>query len=217
MKSLLLGILLIILIGVGGFVYRDAVEHPGEPIPCPLDALVCPDGTAVSRTGLSCNFPACPPPNVSLPTLGISFALPSGFVNDPLFSQSGGFEYVSGDRNATSTSNFAEIGISSYAINASSTALATIQATALGDASGLPIPVTSFTSVVLGTHRFTVVAIGSFEGVVTTAYYLARESDVLRFDAIDHGVPNWTEQTQDVSTLPAHSALIQLLTTLQGQ
>jgi hypothetical protein len=31
-----------------------------EPVACPDDAMVCPDGTAVGRTGPSCTFPPCP-------------------------------------------------------------------------------------------------------------------------------------------------------------
>src|SRR3989344_4975051 len=80
MKTLLLGILTIVLVGIGGLVYRNATEHPLQPIACPLDALICPDGTSVARTGPSCVFPACPPPNVSLSDVGIAFAIPTNFT-----------------------------------------------------------------------------------------------------------------------------------------
>lgn len=93
------------------------------------------------------------------------------------------------------------------------TALATIQQTAIGGASGLPVSVTSFTSTVLGTHRFTVVTIERF---VNVAYYLARGSDVLRFDAIDRGV-DWTNPSLDITKLPTQTALRKMLTTLQGE
>ena len=79
MKGLIAGILLIVVVGLGGLLYRNAVEHPFQPIACPLDAKVCPDGTSVARTGLSCTFPECPPPNVSLPDAGIAYAVPDGF------------------------------------------------------------------------------------------------------------------------------------------
>jgi len=111
----------------------------------------------------------------------------------------------------------ADFVIRRYAINASTTALETIQQTAIGGASGAPVSATSFSSTVLGTHRFTVVSIERFEGVIDTAYYLARATDVLRFDAIDRGVMNWTDPNLDQSTLPAHSAIVKLLSTLQGQ
>jgi len=70
---------------------------------------------------------------------------------------------------------------------------------------------------VLGAHRFTVVSIERFEAVIDTAYYLARSADVLRFDAIDRGVVNWTDPSLDTTALPAVTALRQLLVTLQGE
>ena len=176
-----------------------------------MDAEVCPDGTSVSRTGLSCTFPTCPPPNVSIADVGISFAIPDGFTASEVTDDSSVAAYQM--NNASSS---ADIIIHQFAITASSTALATIQQTAIGGASGAPVGATSFSSTTLGTHRFTVVSIERFEGVVDTAYYLARENDVLRFDAIDHGVTNWSNTGLDVSTLPANVALQKMLTTLQG-
>ncbi len=214
LKTLLLGILLIVLIGIGGLVYRNAVEHPSQPVACPLDAKLCPDGTSVGRTGLSCTFPDCPPPNVTLSDLGIAYAVPDGFAPNSALAASAAAAYSLA---ATSTaSSTADLIIRSYPITASSTALAVMQSTAIGGASGAPAPVTAFTSSVIGTHRFTVVSLERFEGVIDTAYYLARGNDVLRFDAIDRGVAGWTDPTLDVSSLPAHAALIQLLTGLQG-
>lgn len=46
------------------------VTPPAEPLPtepaggerqiCTMDAKICPDGSAVGRTGPNCTFPACP-------------------------------------------------------------------------------------------------------------------------------------------------------------
>lgn len=213
MKSLLLGIVLIVIIGFGGFVYRNAVEHPNRSIACPLDALVCPDGTSVAREGSACIFPVCPPPNVTLSNIGISFALPSG-LSDLELPDSAAISAYQLIQNASTSAAY--IFVRRYAINASSTALETIRQTAIGDASGIPVPSTYFSSTVLGTHRFTVVNIERFEGVINTAYYLARSEDVLRFDAIDIST-DWTNPSLDISTLPAHSALKKLLATLQGE
>ena len=154
MKTLLLGIALIIILGIGGVLYRNAVEHPSQPIACPLDAEICPDGTPVSRTGLSCTFPACPPPNVSLPYVGIAFAIPAGFaaVALPDAASVAAYEMPAAPPAGGST---ADIIIRRYAIEASTTALSTIQQTAIGGASGAPVSATSFSSSVLGTHRFT--------------------------------------------------------------
>ena len=211
MKGLLLGVLVIIILGIGGLVYRNAIEHPSQPIACPIDAEICPDGTSVSRTGLSCTFPACPPPNTSLPSVSISYAIPAGFTPITLPDAASVAAYE-----MSAASSTADIIIRRYVIEASTTALSTIEQTAIGGASGAPVSATSFSSRILGTHRFTVVSIERFEGVVDTAYYLARTADVLRFDAIDTGT-DWTNPDLNVSALPAHSALEKLLTTLQGQ
>ena len=215
MKSLFYGVLLIVLVGIGGLVYRNAIEHASRPIACPVDALVCPDGTAVGRTGLSCTFPSCPPPNISLTDSGISFAVPAGFTEAEFPDATTIAAYI---RTAsTSSDTDARILIRQYAIAASSTALATIQQTAISEPSGLPASVTSFTSSILGSYRFTIVPIEQNAGVFTTAYYLSRSTDVLRFDAVDVGVSNWMDKTLDKSALPAHAALSKLLSTLQGK
>ena len=220
MKGFLLGVLVTVIVVGAGLWYRNAAEHASQPIVCPMDAELCPDGTSVSRTGLSCTFPVCPPPNVSLSDVGISFAIPVDFSATQMPDGASVAAYEMSEASSDSTSSpqaTADIIIRQYAITASSTALATIQQTAVGGASGAPVSATSFSSTTLGTHRFTVVSIQRFEGVVDTAYYLARETDVLRFDAIDNGVTNWTESNLDTSTLPANAALQKLLTTLQGQ
>ncbi len=214
MKGLLTGILFVSILGFGGFVYRNVLERPIQPVACPLDAKLCPDGTSVSREGLSCVFPACPPPSVSLANVGISFAVPEGFSDTALPDAESVAAYEIPVNAALSP---ATLIIRRYPIAASSTALATIQKTAIGGTSGLPVAITAYSSTVFGTHRFTVVSIERFEAVVVTAYYLARATDVLRFDAIDRDVLNWTDPNLNVTTLPAHAALIRLLTTLQGQ
>jgi hypothetical protein len=211
MKSLFLGIIAIVLAGIGGLVYRNAIEQRGQVIACPVDAKVCPDGTSVGRIGTSCVFPVCPPPNDTISSLGISFAVPDGFERIDLPES-----VVAYQLQTASSTTLSRIHIHQYPISASSTALKTIQETALGDASGLPVSATAYSSTTLGTHRFTVVRIGRFEGVVTTAYYLARTNDVLRFDAIDSEVLDWTSPDLDINTLPAHQGLRSFLSTLSG-
>lgn len=212
---MLFGIVLVVILGLGGFAYRHIVERSAQPVACPLDALVCPDGATVAREGLSCSFPACPPPNVSFPDITVAFAVPSGFAKAELPDGASVAAYES--PHAPETAAPASVIIRRYATSASSTALDTIRQTAIGGTSGLPISATRFTSTTVGNRRFTVVSIERFEAVVDTAYYLARGTDVLRFDAIDRDVANWTSPSLDVSTLPAHMALEKLLSTLQGR
>lgn len=221
MKEFLPGILFIIVIGVGGLIYRNAAEHPSQPIACPLDAKLCPDGTAVGRTGSSCTFAECALPNISLTDANISFALPTGFGDVEISDTASIAAYEMNTGSST-----AKIIIRRYAVDASSdstastsspqaTPLAVIQQTAIGGASGIPVSATSLTSSVINSRRFTVAMIERLEGVVDIAYYLARGTDVLRFDAIDTEVLGWTDPSLDVSTLPARVALVKLLTTLQ--
>ncbi len=211
MKSLLLGIAIILLIGIGGFVYRNAAENPTQPVACPVNYFTCPDGTQVPHLAGSCSFPSCPPPNVSLPDSNISFALPDGFSATTTPDAASIAAYSS---TSTSTSA-ATIVIRRFSIEASSTALATIEQTAIGGASGAPVPFTSLSSTSLGGTNFTVVPIQRFEGVIDTAYYLSRGADVVRFDAIDSNVANWTASGLNINQLPAEAALRKLLSTLQ--
>lgn len=214
MRELLIGVMLIVIVGFGGLVYRNAIEHPNQPIACPMDAKMCPDGTAIARTGSSCTFAECLPPNVSLPAVGISFAVPEGFIAGVLPD---GASIASYEDTSASSTIPSRILIRRYEVASSTTALAVIRQTAINSPSGLAIGATSFSSSVLGGRRFTIVSIERFEGVIDTAYYLARGTDVLRFDAIDTEVKGWTDASLDITTLPAHRALAGLLTTLQGQ
>jgi hypothetical protein len=211
MRNLFVGVLLIIVIGIGGLVYRNSVEHPSLPITCSLDSKMCPDGTSVTRSGPACTFAECPPPNVAFPDVRIAFALPEGFVAGEAYDAATIAAY---EKKSASSMDTNRIIIRRYAVGASSTPLATIQETAIGGASGLPAPAT-FSSSVIGTRRFTIVSLERFEGVVDTAYYLARGTDVLRFDAIDAGVTDWMDPALDTTTLPTQAALVQLLSNLQ--
>lgn len=213
MKGLVLGVILLVALGIGGLVYRNALEYPSVPTACPVDARICPDGTAVGRSGPACTFLECPPPNVTLRDLGITFAVPEGFSEGALPDGGAVKAYHTVAENLYDADS---IVIRRYPITASSTALATIEATAIGVTSGLPVPKTAYTSTQLGPNRVTVVSLERFEAIVTTAFYLARPGEVLRFDAIDRGVTNWTEPGLDVMALPAHRALREMLAHLEG-
>lgn len=60
-----------------GHGFKKAIEPPVPPGPggiaCTMDAKLCPDGSAVGRTGPKCEFAPCPgeePPNVLPPKQG---------------------------------------------------------------------------------------------------------------------------------------------------
>lgn len=67
MKELGLGIILVFLLGIGSFLYHNAVREinqtpePSRPgVACTLDAKLCPDGSYVGRVPPECNFASCP-------------------------------------------------------------------------------------------------------------------------------------------------------------
>jgi hypothetical protein len=54
-------ILTVIAIGAGLFVYQNKPAFvPPEQTTCTLEAMICPDGTSVGRTGPNCEFTPCP-------------------------------------------------------------------------------------------------------------------------------------------------------------
>lgn len=63
----LVGILIVLLVVLGVIV---SLWHPSAPaapggkgqVACTLEAKICPDGTAVGRSGPNCEFAACPAP-----------------------------------------------------------------------------------------------------------------------------------------------------------
>ena len=83
LKQLIAGIVLIIVVGAGAFIYRNMMERPLTPdgvTACTLEAKVCPDGTSVGRQGPNCEFAVCAPPNIELSEARIGFVLPAGYT-----------------------------------------------------------------------------------------------------------------------------------------
>ena len=84
-------ILGIILLLVGGIAVFLASEQGGQ-IACTMEAKICPDGTAVGRTGPNCEFSPCPTipadPTANWKTYsanGFSFKYPSEWKKEPVF------------------------------------------------------------------------------------------------------------------------------------
>lgn len=61
MKFKLLGLLfLIMLVGLGVYISLSFRKFDNTPVVCSQEALQCPDGSFVSRTGAQCTFIPCP-------------------------------------------------------------------------------------------------------------------------------------------------------------
>lgn len=57
--------MLVILVVAGGIYYLGK-SNTQQPKACTLEAKLCPDGSAVGRTGPNCEFAACPSKESSL-------------------------------------------------------------------------------------------------------------------------------------------------------
>ncbi|MBU6323491.1 MAG: hypothetical protein KGI41_02125 [Patescibacteria group bacterium] len=216
-KQLGTGVLLLILLGIAGFLYRNALTRPVGigATACTLEAKMCPDGTAVGRGGPDCAFAPCPPPNVSLDALGVAFALPAS-LSAVVSAPANDAAVVASYETATGTPPDT-VTIRDYPIPAGKTADAVLLGETTLAPSGLaPASVSAFSKETLGTHTFFTVTVERFEGVIHTAYYLPRAKDVLRFDATDTDVTGWTDVNLDITGLPAQAALRTLLSTLQA-
>jgi hypothetical protein len=214
MKKLLFCIVFIILLGIAGFLYRTVIEGPRRTdVACTLEAKMCPDGTSVSRSGPSCEFAKCEPPNVELVDVGVSFALPDSFGKGGISSSDTFAVYERKNMSAPADS----IMMSRYAASASSTANTVMMEKTIFSPKGeAASSMDDFVKVKIGTRTFYRAIIENFEGQVHVAYYLPRERDVLAFEAVDRSVENWMDSSLKIDKLPTQSALLSLLATLQA-
>ncbi len=81
MKQFLAALALLAVIGFTGFIYRNTVEMRGPanyaapgtgPTVCTQEAMTCPDGSSVGRTGPGCTFAPCPTVASSSPAVSSS-------------------------------------------------------------------------------------------------------------------------------------------------
>lgn len=217
MKQLALFLVLIIVLGLGGFLYRYTMEQPNleEQIACTMEARICPDGSSVGRSGPDCAFAACPFPNVELTNIGVSFAVPAGYTQ--IMSGAPNQETLRIFEKASQSPSVKHtIHVKHYAIPAGQTGEQVILAnTRFQPADMQAEDFSRFTTVNAGGRVYRAVVIERFEALVQSSYFLVRENDVLRFDIVEHDVMDWMNPDLVVADLPEHKALLQLLGTLQ--
>lgn len=51
---------IVALVAIAIWLMSTERSHAPEPVACTMEAKLCPDGTAVGRTGPNCEFAACP-------------------------------------------------------------------------------------------------------------------------------------------------------------
>lgn len=221
MKQLFFFVILLLILGIAGFLYRNTQEAPmhgtnATGVACQTDAKVCPDGTSIGRSGPSCEFAACPFPNVELSALGISFVLPTGFAAQT-GAPTGDSLAAAYEKNLMADPKDA-IAVRHYAIPAGKNANDVMLAETTYETSGnQPKTMQEFTPVIINGKTYQTITVERFEAQVHTLYYLPRDNDVIRFEALDHTVTNWSDASLDIRSLPTHKALESMLATLQTQ
>jgi hypothetical protein len=60
MKLYFLGVVVVLVIAAGGIYFYKTNVHTSTLIACTAEAMMCPDGSAVGRTGPNCSFAPCP-------------------------------------------------------------------------------------------------------------------------------------------------------------
>jgi hypothetical protein len=216
MKTLFAGIILIVILGFGGFIYRNAMqEHRSANVgACTLEAKVCPDGTAVGRSGPDCSFAPCPYPNVSIDDAHISFAVPGGYTADE--NAYGADASLIAAFSASTSTPADSIVVRDYPIPEGKTSDEVILAnTHLEPSDMSPSDMSKYAPKIVGTRTFSEITVERFEAVVHTAYFLPRAHDVLEFEVLEHDVKGWMDPSLIPDNLPAHQALIKMLGTLE--
>ncbi|HEX5774906.1 MAG TPA: hypothetical protein VFY28_03040 [Candidatus Paceibacterota bacterium] len=216
-NQLIAGIALIVLVGVGAFFYRNAMERPLAPggTACTADAKLCPDGSAVGRQGPNCEFTACPFPNIEVPEARIGFALPTGYTQ---LAQGAATQETLRlfTKPSLSPSVQHSISVKRYLIPEGQTAEQVILAnTRYQPADMNAEDFSRFATKTINGKNFRTTAIERFEALVQSSYFLVRGDDVLRFDIVEHDVTDWMSPELDVESLPEHAAFLAMLATLQ--
>lgn len=220
MKQLLAGVVLLFVIGIASFLYRNTVERPGILMPpggCTMETRVCPDGTSVGRTGPACAFAPCALPNVEIPDAGVSFVLPAGYAADEdVYVDDRTVLLASFSRAATLDWPPHAIVVRRYPIGEGQLADDIILAnTRYQPEDELASDFSRFRDIGIAGKTFRETTVERFEGLVHTSYFLVRESDVLRFDVSEKGVQGWTEPAFEPGSLPEHQALLAMLASLE--
>ena len=218
MKGLIVGIVFIVIIGIGGFLYRNTFEHPVMPaeqaIACDADAKLCPDGTSVGRTGSNCAFATCALPNAEDTSINLAFVIPAGFTANP--DAIGADETLRAVFDMPSTGEVPHsIIVRRYALETGKSATSTMLSHTLYEPSGnTATSISEFKKKVINGKTFFCVTLERFEGQIHTACYLPRAGDVLRFEVLERDV-DWTNPKLVIEALPEHALFYQMLATVQ--
>lgn len=217
MKQLLAGVVILFVVGIASFLYRNTMERPGAVVPrpaCTAEARVCPDGTSVGRTGPSCAFAPCPFPNAEFADIGIAFLVPDGYLPGESAYGSDGVRAAFVKPSSGGWPPHTII-VRRYPRGEGETADAVmLAATRFTPSDERAEDFSRFTDVSVGGRTYREVTLERFEGLIHTAYYLVRDADILRFEVVEHDVTDWMTPTP-ARDFPEHQALHRLLESLE--
>lgn len=216
MKELVAGIVLIVVVGLGGFLYRNILERNAVPQPesvtCTMDAMVCPDGSSVGRVGPLCAFAPCPS---SLSAVGVSFSAPEGYSENKQAIGSDQTLLIAYEKPTTSnTPPPHAVVVRRFEIPAGKTAQDVMLGNTMLEPSGMTPELQAFADVTIGGKVMKKIVLERFEGHVYSAYYVLRTNDILRFEVLERDVLNWTDPALVIEELPEHKAFLGALASL---
>lgn len=217
-KELYAGAALIFLLGMGGFLYRVAIENSYQNVGvCSFETKTCPDGSFVGRSGSACLFSACLPPNVELPNAGISFVLPSGYELLAASSSTPQTRIASYAKktiiNASTTIN--TIAIYRYNFLKGKTASRVVRAHLPLAALTYSISPKDITNVTFGKNTFSRITLRNSATVLRSAYYVIRGHYVFLFYVTQNGGIGTASNSTKVNKISGNKELRTLLSTLQ--
>lgn len=216
MKTLLLGIGAIVVIGLGGFFYRNVMEREPTPNPvaCTMDVKTCPDGSFVGRTGPRCEFTPCPFPSVEVSAL--SFVLPEGYEANREALGNDATLLAAYEKDAFGGGPPHAIVIRSFPIPAGKTGEDVIVGETIFETSDMGAEsIDQFEKKIIGGREFYRITVERFEAQIHSLYYLLMGSTVYRFEVLERDVAAWMEPSLVVEELPEHAALLGMLQTLR--
>lgn len=218
MKELIAGVVLILVVGIAGFFYRNILEQPArKPVltACTEEARVCPNGQTVMRTGETCAFAPCPAPNIEFSNVGLALVPPVGYVVNPNAPGPDTTLLVAFEKPSHSESAAHALVVRTLPIPEGKTAESVIIENSMKEPSGmLPESMDEFSSRIAGNTTFRFIVLERFEGIVHSAYYVVHKNAVLKFEVLEHDVASWTDPSLVVESLPEHQALLEMLSTL---
>lgn len=188
MKELSLGVLLLILVGFGSFLYQNAKDRPPidrGPFACTLEAKICPDGSTVGRQGPACEFEACT-------TDAVSFAAPTGYIDTLRLLSSfveGRIGFYTKEPNVISNN----IVVYAYPKTETRTLESVLTTTIPLSPSDLYPEVEDYEVVTIGDREVYQIVNERFEATVEINYVLDLEEFVVVVSHRDIAVENWME------------------------